>query len=805
MNRRKLFSSTAKAALAVAFGGSWLAEAGRAQTPVAGRQNLPIPQAKPSLVTPLDARDATAPPIRPLRAPEGAPNVVVVLIDDMGFGASSAYGGPCAMPIAERLAANGLKYTRFHTTALCSPTRQALLTGRNHHSVNMAGISELATGFPGYTSVRPDRAATIAQTLKMNGYNTAAFGKMHQTPVWETSASGPFDRWPSGVGFERFYGFLGGETNQWYPTLFEGVSPTEPPDDPNYHFSEDMTSRAIAYMREQKAMTPVKPFFAYVAYGACHAPLQAPKPFLEKYRGKFEQGWDRQREETFARQKELGVIPEDAQLTERPKEIPAWDSLSADEKRVASRLMETYAGFAEHTDVEVGRIVDALHEMGELDNTLILYILGDNGASAEGGPYGTFNEMAALNGIIQSAADVLPHLDELGGPMSYCHYPVGWAHAMDTPYQWTKQVASHWGGTRNGMIVHWPAGIKAKGEIRNQWHHVIDIAPTILEAAKLPAPEFVDGIQQQPIEGGSVVYSFDDAKAAERRTTQYFEMFANRGIYHEGWTACTRHSTPWLVAPLPKFDDDVWELYAPDDWTQANNIAPQNPAKLKELQQLFLLEGAKYNVFPLDDRRVERFDSELAGRPDLLAGRTTMTLYPGMGHMNENTVLNIKNKSHAVTAEIMIADGKATGAIVAQGGRFGGWCLYLKGGIPAYCYNFFGASHTYVRASEPLAPGKHTLRYVFVYDGGGVGKGGAGSLFVDGEKVAETRIEKTVPFLFSADDLMDIGRDAGAPVTEDYETPQGRFMGAIAWVRIDIGKDAFHDPAGLEEALAGRA
>jgi arylsulfatase A-like enzyme len=806
MNRRRLFSSTARAALAAAFGGSWLAEAARAQTPVAGRQSLPIPQSKPSLVTPLDARDATAPPIRPLRPPAGAPNVVIVLIDDMGFGAPSAYGGPCNMPVAERLAKNGLSCTRFHTTALCSPTRQALLTGRNHHSVNMGSISELATSFPGYTSVRPDSAATIAQTLKLNGYNTAAFGKMHQTPVWETSASGPFDRWPTGDGFERFYGFLGGETNQWNPTLFEGTSPAETPDDPGYHFSEDMTTRAIGFIREQKAMTPDKPFFTYVAYGACHAPLQAPKPYIEKYSGKFDHGWDRQREQTFARQKELGVIPEDAQLTERPKEIPAWDSLTPDEKRAASRLMETYAGFAEHTDAEVGRLVDALGEMGELDNTLFFCILGDNGASAEGGPYGTVNEMAALNGIIQSAADILPHLDELGGPMTYCHYPVGWAHAMDTPYQWTKQIASHWGGTRNGMIVHWPAGIKSKGEIRSQWHHVIDIAPTILEAAKLPAPEFVNGIQQRPIEGGSILYSFDDPKAADRHTTQYFEMFGNRGIYHQGWTACTRHSTPWVLTPsLPKFNDDQWELYAPDDWTQANNIAAQNPAKLKELQQLFLLEGAKYNVFPLDDRRTERANSDLAGRPDPLAGRTTMTLYPGMSHMNENTVLNIKNKSHAVSAEITMPDGKATGAIIAQGGRFGGWCLYLKGGIPAHCYNYFNASHTYVRASEPLAPGKHTLRYEFVYDGGGVGKGGVGSLIVDGRKVAETRIDRTVPFIFSSDDLMDIGRDAAAPVTEDYETPQGRFTGAIAWVRIDIGKDAFHDPAGLEEALGGRA
>jgi arylsulfatase A-like enzyme len=806
MKRRTLLTSVAKAALAAAFGNSWLPEAARAQTPISARQTLPIPQAREKLPTPLDARDGHAPPIRPLRAPQGAPNIVVVLIDDMGFGASSAYGGPCAMPVAERLAKNGLTYTRFHTTALCSPTRQAMLTGRNHHSVNMGSISELATSFRGYSSVRPDSAATIAQTLKLNGYNTAAFGKMHQTPVWETSASGPFDRWPVGDGFERFYGFLGGETNQWEPTLFEGTTPVPPPTDPDYHFSEDITTRAIAFVREQKAMTPDKPFFLYLSFGAVHAPHHVPKPWIEKYRGKFDKGWDAQREQTFARQKELGVIPQDCALTERPKEIAAWNTLSADQKTVATRLMEIYAGFAEQTDAEVGRMVDALQSMGVLDNTLFLYILGDNGASAEGGPDGSFNEISIFNGVTETADEILPHLDELGGPMAYNHYPVGWAHAMDCPYQWTKQVASHWGGTRNGMIVHWPAGIKAKGEIRNQWCHVIDIAPTLLEAAKLPPPEFVDGIQQQPIEGVSIAYSFDDANAAERHTTQYFEMFCNRGIYHDGWTACTRHSTPWLVtAALPKFEDDVWELFAPDDWSQARNIAAENPGKLKELQQLFLIEGAKYNVFPLDDRRVERFNPEIAGRPDLLVGRTSMTLYPGMSHMNENTVLNVKNKSYVLTAEVTVPNDTASGAIIVQGGRFAGWCLYLKGGVPAHCYNYLGVEHVYARGSQKLAQGRHTLRYQFVYDGGGVGKGGMGTLFVDGQKAAEARLERTIPFIFSGDDFMDVGEDLGAPVTEDYETPHGRFTGEIAWVRIDIGKDAFEDAAGMDAALAARS
>jgi hypothetical protein len=492
-------------------------------------------------------------------------------------------------------------------------------------------------------------------------------------------------------------------------------------------------------------------------------------------------------------------------LTKRPEEIPAWDSMSADQKRVAARLMEAYAGFADHTDVQVGRIVDALQAIGALDNTLFLYILGDNGASGEGGPEGALNEVAALNGFVQSAAQILPHLDEIGGPMTYPHYPVGWAHAMDTPYQWTKQIASHWGGTRNGMIVRWPAGIKAKGELRDQFCHVIDVVPTILEATKIPAPAFVDGIQQQAIEGTSFAYSFDDAKAADRHTTQYFEMLVNRGIYHEGWTACTRHSTPWLLtAKLPNIEDDVWELYAPDDWTQANNIAAQNPAKLKELQQFFLLEGAKYNVFPLDDRSSERFIASIAGRPDLLAGRTSQTFYPGMTHMNENAVLDIKNRSHAVTAEITVPEAKASGAIIAQGGRFGGWVLFLRSGVPVHCYNYFGFERVYARATQPLTQGKHTVRYEFKYDGGGVGKGGVGTLLVDGQQVGEARVSRTAPFIFSADGT-DIGIDNGSPVTEDYETPFGRFTGEISWVRIDIGKEVFEDAAGEEEALAGRS
>ncbi|WP_454621796.1 arylsulfatase [Bradyrhizobium cenepequi] len=811
ISRRNILLAGTSLAAASALGSA------HAQTPIEGRDVLPIPEAhiKPPLA--FDARQAKAPAIKPLRPPEGAPNVIIVLVDDMGFGASSAFGGPCNMPTAERLAADGLKYTRFHTTAVCSASRAAFLAGRNHHTLNMGAITEQATSMPGYTSVRPDSCATLAQMLKLNGYNTAAVGKYHQTPVWETSISGSFDRWPTGEGFEHFYGFIGAESNQWNPTPYAGNWPVEPPDDPDYHFSADITDKAIAFIRDQRAMTPDKPFFLYLSFGATHDPHHAPKEWIDKYRGKFDLGWDRQREQTFARQKQLGVVPQDARLTTRPESIPAWDSLSADDKRVAARLMEAYAGYAEHTDAQVARLIDALRGLGVLDNTLLFYNLGDNGASAEGGLSGAFNWVAQANGVEQKTADILPHLDEIGGPTAYNHYPVGWAHAMDTPYQWTKQIASHWGGTRNGMIVHWPAGFKTKGEVRNQFCHCIDIVPTILQAAKLPHPDFVNGIQQHPIEGTSFAYTFDDPKAAERHTTQYFEMFGNRAIYHDGWMACARHAIPWKTAGAkPPLADDVWELYAPGDWTQADDIAAKNPQKLWELQQLFTIEAAKYNVFPLDDRVAERLNSDLAGRPDLLAGKTSMTLYPGMTHLNENTVPNIKNKSYKVIAEIEVPKEAVTvgaagrgnsvsGAIVAQGGRFAGWSLYMKDGVPVHCYNWFDMQRTYVRGTQPLPPGKHTLRYEFAYDGGGVGKGGTGTLFVDDRQVDQKRVEKTVPFVFSGDDFMDIGNDTGAPVVEDYGTPKGRFTGKINWVRIDIGSEKHEDAEGKQKALLGRS
>jgi arylsulfatase A-like enzyme len=517
------------------------------------REVLPIPDVTPVGLTTFDAKDPDTafPPIQPLRPPEGGPNVLVILIDDVGFGASSAFGGPISTPNAERLAANGLKYNRFHTTALCSPTRAALLSGRNHHTVGMGGITEIATSAPGYSSLRPNTCAPLAETLKLNGYSTAQFGKCHEVPVWETSPMGPFHNWPTGSGFEYFYGFIGGEAHQYYPAIYEGTIPVEPEKTPEegYHFMADMTDKAITWVRQQKALMPDKPFFAYFAPGATHAPHHVAPEWADKYKGAFDDGWDALRERTFAKQKELGVIPEDAELTPRHEEIPAWDEMPAELKPVLRRQMEVYAGFLEFTDHHVGRLLDALEDLGVLENTLVYYIIGDNGASAEGTLNGTYNEMINFNGAaaLETPEFMLDRLDDFGSPDSYNHYAVGWAHAMCAPYQWTKQVASHWGGTRNGTIVSWPAGFKARGEIRSQFAHVIDVAPTVLEAAGLPEPKFVDGVQQRPLEGVSMAYSFDDAEAAERHTTQYFEMFCNRGIYHQGWTAVTRHGTPWVL------------------------------------------------------------------------------------------------------------------------------------------------------------------------------------------------------------------------------------------------------------------
>jgi arylsulfatase len=764
---------------------------------VSERDVLPIPDRPYAGPVFEDAKDpeATFPPIEPLRPPAGAPNVLIVLIDDVGFGASSAFGGPCHTPTAERLAGQGLKFSRFHTTALCSPTRAALLSGRNHHTVGMGGITEIATSAPGYSSIRPNTCAPLAETLKLNGYSTAQFGKCHEVPVWETSPLGPFDSWPSGGGgFEYFYGFIGGETNQFYPAIYEGTTPIEPEKTPEegYHFTEDMTDKAITWIRQQKALLADKPFFAYFAPGATHAPHHVPVEWSAKYKGRFDQGWDALREETLARQKELGVVPPETELSARPDEIPAWEDIPDDLKPVLSRQMEVYAGFMEHTDHHVGRLLDALDDLGVLENTLVYYIVGDNGASAEGDVHGSFNEIINLNGAaaLQTTEFMVSRIDDFGTPAAYNHYAVGWAHAMDTPYQWTKQVASHWGGTRNGTIVHWPEGIRAKGEVRHQFHHVIDVAPTVLEAAGLPEPTQVHGVVQHPMEGVSMRYAFDDAGAGERRETQYFEMFCNRGIYHEGWTAVTRHSTPWVVEPLPPFTEDVWELYDTSrDWSQAHDLAAELPEKLEELKALFIEEARKYNVLPLDDRRVERFDSDIAGRPTLIRG-TSQLLFGGMARLSENATINVKNKSHSVTAEVTVPEQGADGVIISQGGAYAGWSLYLESGRPTYCYNLFGLQRFHVRGDMPVPAGTHQVRMEFGYDGGGLGKGGTVSLHVDGAKCGEGRVEGTVPLVFSADETCDVGSDTASPVSDDYTSAGSRFTGTVEWVQIDLAEAA---------------
>ncbi len=763
------------------------------------RDVLPIADRPVAHSTALDAKDpgVSFPPIAPLRPPVGAPNVLIVLLDDVGFGAAATFGGPIATPTADRLATSGLRYTRFHTTSLCAPTRSALLTGRNHHAVGMGAVPEVATSAPGYTSIRPKAAAPIAEVLRLNGYSTAQFGKCHEVPVWETSPIGPFDAWPTGGGgFEHFYGFIGGESNQYYPALYSGTTPVEPEKTPEegYHLTEDLTDHAIAWIRQAHSLAPDKPFFAYFAPGATHAPHHVPAEWSDRYKGRFDDGWDALRDRMFARQKELGVVPPEAELTARPAEIPAWDAMPDALKPVLARQMEVYAGFLEHVDHHVGRLVDAIVDLGILDDTLVFYIVGDNGASGEGTLNGSFNEMFLFNGAaaLETAEFMASHIDDFGTPAAYNHFAVGWAHAMDTPYQWTKQVASHWGGTRNGMIVHWPRRIAARGEIRTQFHHVIDLVPTILDAAGLPAPSAVNGVPQMPIHGTSIAYSYDDAAAPDQRTTQYFECFVNRGIYHDGWTAVTRHSTPWVVGPLPPIADDRWELYGPDDWTQAHDLAAQMPDKLADLKALFLEEAVKYDVLPLDDRRIERFNADLAGRPQLIHG-TTQILYGGMQRLSEASVISIKNRSHSITADITVPEGGASGVVVAQGSAFGGWSLYLADGRPAYCYNLLGLRRFKIRGADPVPAGDHQVRAEFAYDGGGLAKGGTVTLYVDGSPVGEGRVDGTEPLIFSGDETTDVGADTGTPVSDDYPAGENGFTGTVHRVAISIGADA-EDP-----------
>jgi arylsulfatase len=717
-------------------------------------------------------KDSTPSYPQPVKAKPGSPNVLIILTDDTGFGMASTFGGPAPTPTLDRLAKNGLKYNCFHTTALCSPTRAALLAGRNHHSVGTGVIIEMGTGYPGYTGIIPRSTALVPEILRGNGYATACFGKWHNTPEPEISPAGPFDRWPTGLGFEYFYGFNQGETHQYYPVLYRNTTPVNPPKTPEegYHFTTDMTDETIGWIRNVRAASPDKPWFAYYSTGAIHAPHQAPKEWRDKFKGKFDHGWDRQRELTFEQQKKLGVIPANAKLTPRPEEIPAWDDQSDEAKKVFCRLMENYAAFMAHTDHEIGRLIDSLEASGELDNTLVFYIVGDNGASGEGGLEGTFNELASLAGYNPGLAQIAKRIDLIGTPESDTHVPVGWAWATNAPFQWTKQVASHFGGTRNPMVVHWPEGIKAKGELREQFHHCIDVVPTILDCCNVPEPKEVSGIPQKPIEGVSMRYTFDDGSAKSRRTTQYFELMGNRGIYHDGWMATTRHGTPWITTGTDKsFDADTWELYHIDeDFTQADDLAAKNPEKLMELQAKFLEEAKKYNVLPLDDRMAQRLDARnrLAGEP-----RTSWSYYGNNVRLPDAAGPLVYPNSHTVTAELVVPENGCEGVIACAGGGSIGWSLYVEDGKPAYHFNFFDFEQATIRAKNPLPSGKATVKMEYESKGGIKGlisDGAKVRLFVNGQLAGEGEFaHATARF---APEPFEVGRDSISPVSPDYKS-----------------------------------
>lgn len=757
-------------------------------TPLAAQETLPRPEQPFGGEIGLRTSESVKDFPKEVAAPKDAPNVLLIMTDDVGFGASSTFGGPIPTPAFDRLAGSGLRYNQFHTTALCSPTRAALLTGRNHHTCATGVIMEAGVGYPGYNTLMPKSCGTVAEVLRQNGYNTAWFGKNHNVPDWHSSQAGPFDLWPTGLGFEYFFGFIGGDTSQWAPAIIEGTKPVEPPhDDPDYNFDVDLADRAIAYVRQQNALAPSKPFFVYYCPGTAHAPHHAPREWIERFRGQFDQGWDKVREETFARQKKLGVVPADAKLTPRPEGIPPWDSLTADQKKVYAHMMEVYCAALAHCDHQIGRILDAIADGGELDNTLVLYIQGDNGASAEGGPNGLLNEMTFFNAIPEDFAVVIRRMGELGGPTTFNHYPCGWAHCMDTPMQWTKQVASHYGGTRNGLVISWPKRIRDAG-LRPQWHHVIDIAPTILEAVGLDEPASINGVAQKPIEGVSMLYSLDNAQAPSTHTTQYFEMLGNRAIYSDGWVACTTPTDPpWAAVPrkMDVISGYKWELYHVEkDFSQAENLAAQHPEKLHDLQLLFYAEAAKYQVLPIDNSKVERLD--VANRPSLTRGRTSFTYYPGMVRMPEGASPDIKNRSFSVTAEVEVKGPGEEGVLVTQGGRFAGWGFYLKEGIPVFDFNLADMAHYRIAGDRAIAAGKHTLRAEFKYDGGKeLGKGGTLTILVDGTRAGEGKIERTLPFRMSLDETLDIGEDTGTPVCEEYKVPFA-FTGDLKKVTIDL-------------------
>jgi arylsulfatase A-like enzyme len=744
----------------------------------------PDPQFKGIIAPTADKATADFP--MPLSPPPGAPNVLIILLDDVGFGQTSTFGGPVPTPTLERLAKNGLRYNRFHTTALCSPTRAALLAGRNHHSVGTGVIIEMGTGFPGYTGIIPKSTGLVGQILQGNGYATAMFGKWHNTPEPDMTPAGPFDRWPTGLGFDYFYGFSQGETHQYYPVLYRNTTAVNPPATPEqgYHFAKDMTDETIDWINAANSLRGDRPWFIYYSTGAAHAPHHAPKAWREKFRGQFDQGWDKVREETLARQKDLGVVPPSTQLTARPAEIPSWDSQTAEAKKVFTRLMENYAGYLAYADYEAGRVIDHLERNGELENTLIFYIVGDNGPSAEGGLEGTFNEVASLLGYNPGLAGISDRADRIGEPDSEPHVPVGWAWACAAPFQWTKQVASHFGGTRNPVVVHWPAGIKAKGEIRSQFHHAIDVVPTILEAAHVQQPEYVNGIKQKPIEGVSMLYSFDDGNAAGRRTTQYFEMMGNRAIYHEGWVAASRFGVPWVMVGKEnsQLEAASWELYNIDaDFSQANNLAEQDPGKVEELKKIFDQEARKYDVYPIDVTMTERINpaNRVAGAPK------TEWVFTSEVRIPISQQPNVWTQSFVMTAELNIPASGAEGVIVCSGGLNGGYTFYLMNGKLNFEYNYFDFERYKGSSTINVPSGNVVLRAV--YTSSGPVTGGTMQFYINDKATGEMKLARSSVTLGA--EPFEIGHDQISPASLSYKSKGSfPFTGTISKVQFVLTK-----------------
>jgi arylsulfatase A-like enzyme len=722
-----------------------------------------------------------------VEAPAGAPNVLLILIDDVGFGQFGTFGGGVPSPTMDKLASEGLRYNHFHTTALCSPTRAALITGRNHHSAAFAGITELATGYDGYTCILPRSCGTVGEVLRQNGYMTAWIGKNHNTPTWETSAAGPYDRWANGLGFDYFYGFNAGDMNHWNPILYENRNLVPASPDPDYYLTTDLADKAIAWVRQAKSIAPDRPFFLYVAPGATHAPHQVPQDWIDKFKGQFDEGWDRYRELTLERQKKLGIVPQDTKLTVRSKGLPAWDSLNADQKRLYARMMEVFAAYGAQCDEQMGRVIGAVKALPGADNTLIIYIAGDNGSSAEGGLEGSLCENMFFNGFSEKWQDNIKAIDELGGPKHFNHFPSSWAHAMNAPFQWTKQVASHFGGTRNPMIVSWPSRIKDGGGLRTQFLHTIDIVPTLYEVCGITPPTELNGVQQKAIEGVSFAATFADADVKSPRKTQYFELGCNRGMYHDGWMASSPSFVPW-DPNRGDFDPDKapWELYdITKDFSQADDLAAQNPEKLRELQDLWWVEAAKYSVLPLDWRATIRMNAEAMGRPNLMGDRTTSTYYPGTIGVPDAASPRMLNKSWTITADIELKNGGENGMIVTHGGLEGGYGLYLKNGVPSFVYNFLSIDRPTFTAKEPLGKGKTKLVVDFKYDGGGMGKGGTVRMSANGTTIAQGRLERSIPIQFSLGEGLDIGMDVGSPIDFTYDLPF-MFTGKIEQVRIEL-------------------